>query len=575
MHLVKRGVIIVRRKTRLLVATMVAACLMLPIAAFGTSANGDRQWTVLMYFGADKDDLYQATEFGMNQALKGFQDAKKFGGADLTKTSVVVLIDGPSNGDTEVYELTETGLNPRTSDAFGTGNVEKDMTSPETLRTFINWGRGAFPAEHTMLILKNGHAWCGICPDMTDNQGDEKLLMPIEDVRWALEQVNGGTGKIPLVDAVVFDGDNMGSIEVAYELRKVTNYTVGSQQQVPLEGLPYYLFVYDLAVAGAMDSETACITMVNDYVKYYNNTKGTKPTYDKLLANSQMAVTGAVFRMGPSGALMEGVVDSFEAFLRYMISGELPDTIRVKAEGVLGEDTVQDILNQWKYPDATGDWSFIPINRNNIASSRDKALIGKMNDQQGYEWLPDVYTWLWSISALVNYEDYGDPDPPSGDVPPETIPEWYELTDPFVRLLLEDFMNKFGYVEPGIYRGVWHPDYLTEEPGALVWIAQSQILDRSGNSFPHGLNIWFPPTWLQWDDEDAWSLLFNKPMTYSYWGIGVWLGTGEVIYLPAEYYCIDCPVSYENIGLDFVASSCTSWIEFLGMYYDSRMLVYT
>jgi len=461
---------------------------------------------------------------------------------------------------------------------------EKKMTDPETLVTFLEWGLYAYSAPNTMLVLKNGHAWCGICPDVTDNSqaGGEKILMPIEDVRWALETVNGGPEADPKIDAVVFDGDNMGSIEIAYELRKVTNYFVGSQQQVPLEGFPYYLFMYDLAVDATMDVETACITMVDDYVRYYNNTKGVKPTFDKLLANSQMAVTGAVFRMGPGGELVEDVVESFDAFLRYMIDGTVPAPILAVAVAELGEAVVEEKLAQWLYPDPTTSedvWSFIPINRNNIASSRDKALIGKMNDQQGYEWLPDVYTWLWSISTLVNYEDYGDPDPPSGDVPPETIPEWYELTDPFVRLLLEDFMSKFGYVEPGIYRGVWDPQYLTEEltgePGALVWVSQSQILDRSGNSFPHGLNIWFPPTWLQWDDEDAWSLLFNKPMTYSYWGIGVWLGTGELVYLPAEYYCIDCPVSYEDIGLDFVESSCTSWIEFVGIYYESRMLVYT
>jgi hypothetical protein len=372
------------------------------------------------------------------------------------------------------------------------------------------------------------------------------------------------------VDVLVFDGDNMGSIEVAYQLREVTDYFVGSQQQVPLEGLPYYLFTKELATTPTMGVEPACIRMVEDFVLYYNNTKGNKQIYDKLLANSQMAVTGAVFRMGVDGERIEAVVSSFDAYLDYMLHGILPDEIVTQAEE-LGID-VQAKLDQWYYPDPTSGefvWAWIPLNRNNISSARDCALIGKINDQQGYEWLPDAYTWLWSISALSNYEVYGDAIPPSGDV--VVIPGVEKLKDPFVRLLLEDFMKVFGYEEPGIYRGILRPTEITAD-GALVWVAQSQILDRSGNSFPHGLNIWFPPSWLQWDEDDEWSSLFTKEMTYAYSGVGVWLGSDEPVLMPAEYYCIDCPVMYQDIGLDFTVD--TLWMEFFGVYYDSRWLIY-
>jgi len=498
----------VRSKTRLAIATMVAAFMMLPVAALGTSAQEPtRDWTVLMYFGAD-NDLYQVTEFGMNQALKGLDEAD----ADPDELAVVVLIDGPTNGDTKVWELTKDSKEDKTSVALGSGNVEKKMTDPQTLVEFLTWAMPAYPAEKTMLILKNGHAWCGICPDGTDNDGDEKILMPIDGLREALETAYDGSDL--WIDALVFDGDNMGSIEVAYELRGVTDYFVGSQQQVPLEGLPYYLFMKDLAADTSMDVEEASITMVEDYVKYYNNTKGSKPIYDKLLANSQMYVTGAVFRMGANGEKMEAVVGAFDNFLDYMLTGTLPQD--VIDEAVVAEIDIDQKLAQWMYPDPTSVepvWAWIPLNRNNISSSRDCALIGKMNDQQGYEWLPDAFTWLRSISALVNYDAYGDSIPPSGDTP--IRPDLDELKDPFVRLLLEDFMVKFGYIDPGIYRSVWRAEDLSGD-GALVWVSQSQILDRSGNSFPHGLNIWFPPTWLQWDDGDAWSDLFNKPMTYTY-----------------------------------------------------------
>jgi len=553
------------RKSRLALVAIVAVCMALPVAAVGALAEDQRSWTVLMYFGAD-NDLYQATEFGFDQTLKALAEAK----ADPAELAVVVLIDGPSNGDTKVFELTKDGAAEKTVEAFGPGNVEQSMTNPATLTEFICWAMPAYPAEKTMLVLKNGHAWCGICPDVTDN-ADEKILMPIDDVRSAIETVYLDAPDL-WIDAIVFDGDNMGSIEVAYELRKVTDYFVGSQQQVPLEGLPYYLFTKHLAESPSMGVEGACIQMTKDYVTYYNNTQGNKQVYDKLLANSQMYVTAAVFRMGEAGEKLEGVVSCFNNYVNYLLSGALPAEVIDEAEDA-GID-VEKKLDQWLYPDpTTGElvWAWIPLSRNNISSARDCSLIGKVNDQQGFEWLPDVYTWLWSMSALSNYDAYGDPVPPSDDIPADEIPPLEELKDPFVRLLLEDFMEAFGYEEPGIYRGVWDAEYLTGE-GALVWVSQSQILDRSGNSFPHGLNIWFPPSWLQWDEDDAWSDLFNKPMTYAYYGIGVWLGTGEVILMPAEYYCIDCPWSYEEIGLDFTSE--TVWMDFFGVYYDSRWLIY-
>jgi len=551
------------RKWALLLA--VALCVTIPASSLSADATerGDATWAVYLYFGADSD-MYQATEFCVDQTLAALKEAN----ADPAEVTVVALVDGPKSGDTKVFELTKSGPVDLTEDALGNKNVERTMTENSTMVEFLTYAMSEFPATNSMLVLKNGHAWCGVCTD-NDNLGNEKLMMPIDGLRYAIEEVYKADDiPNPWIDVIAFDGDNMGSIEVAYELREVTDYFVGSQQQVPLEGLPYYIFMKNLAKDSAMTPRQASVRLVEDYVLYYNNTEGKKQLYPKLISNSQMSVTAAVFEMGVGGVKIEAVVASFDQMLRYMLYGELPETIVTAAEG-LGID-VDAKLAQWVYPAGDdGEWSFIPLNRNNISSSRDKALIGKMNDQQGFEWLPDVYTWLWSISALVNYDVYGDSIPPSGDTP--VRPPLTALKDPFVRMLLEDFMVKFGYKEEGIYRSVLNAANITGD-GALVWVAQSQILNRSGNSFPHGLNIWFPPSWLQWDENDTWTLLFNKPMTYSYWGIVYAYDGDEPVYLPAEYYCIDCPVSYQEIGLDFTAE--TLWMDFFDVYYDSRWIIY-
>lgn len=525
-----------------------------PVSSLSMAGTGnplpdpvEKDWAVYIYCGADNDYDVSA-EFALEQCEKGLAAAD--GVVDPISVHVVMYLDtkGPSN--TVVYDLSSGEAIP--VDMMDNG--ECDSSDSATLMQFLTRAMDHYPSANTMLIVKNGHAWCGVCPD--DDATEEAYLMPINDLARVLSsdeiQERGG------VNVLALDGDNMASIEVAYELRDSCSYLVASQQDMPLDGLPYCLFMEDLASRTVPPSqEDVAATMVDKYVYYYNNTDGKKVLYDHLLSNSQMAVTASVFRMGEEGVKIQAVVDSFNNYLDYMLNGNLPDGMAEDAEN-RGID-VDEKLDQWMFLDpATGEevWAWIPLSRNNISSARDCALIGKMSDQQGYEWLPDVYTWLWSISALSNYEAYGDAIPPSDDTP--LRPELSDLKDPFVRLLLEDFMESFGYEEQGIYRSVLDPTAIDADK-ALVWLSQSQILDRSGNSFPHGLNIWFPPTWLQWDTFD-----YMRTRTYLY--------DGSNVELPAEYYCVDCPFDYNSIKLDFV--EYTMWMDFIAAHYDSRWTIY-
>jgi hypothetical protein len=155
-------------------------------------------------------------------------------------------------------------------------------------------------------------------------------------------------------------------------------------------------------------------------------------------------------------------------------------------------------------------------------------LIGKMADQAGYEWLPDVYQWLNMLVDLVNWDLDGD-----GVLSDD------EILDDILPGLVEDFHATFNE--------------------SLVKMEQCQILNRSGNSWPHGLNIWFPPTWTLWESLD-----YTRSRTYLY--------DGSNVDLPAEYYCVDCPFEYDDIDLDFVDD--TPWMAFFDLYYDSRWVIY-
>ncbi|UCE45367.1 MAG: hypothetical protein JSU93_00250 [Methanobacteriota archaeon] len=547
-------------RNRTLLAIAAAFCVIVPVSSLCAADQSnpppeppvEKDWAVYIYCGAD-NDYEVAALFALDQCIKGLkaaEDAAQEGEGDPISVHVVMYLDGQGSGNTVVYEVTSEGAS--SVDLMAEG--EYDSSDPNTLVEFLTEAMYHYPGDNTLLVVKNGHAWCGVCPD--EESQDAKYLMPIHDLAEAL--MDEGVVESGGVDVLALDGDNMASIEVIYELRNACKYFVGSQQDVPLDGLPYYLFLKDLASETAIpDHAEVARSMVANYVSYYNNTEGKKIGLEHQLSNSQMAVTGSAFRMGEGGANIQPIVDAFNNTLNYMLYGILPEGMAEYAESQ-GVD-VEEKLAQWMYPDiTTGDpvWSWVPLSRNNISSARDCALIGKMSDQAGYEWLPDVYTWQWSLSALSNYDAYGDSDPPSGDTP--LRPDLDELNDPFIRLLLEDFMTVFGYEEEGIYRGIFDPTRIDPD-GALVWLAQSQIFDRSGNSFPHGLNIWFPPTWVQWESLDN-----TRTRTYLY--------DGSNVELPAEYYCIDCPFDYNDIDLDFVAT--TAWMDYFASYYDSRWTIY-
>lgn len=484
---------------------VLAAMMLVPVTGVTRADSGGgpsdelpekRQWSIMIYFGAD-NDYEEIVDFTIGQCYKALSENKNASGID--DLYVVMMVDKKSSKGTWIYSVTPDESSLEAVDSW----PEMNSSDPNTLKTFLEYCDDNYPADNRVLVVKNGHAWCGVCPDETEL--NEDYLMPLDGVAAVLESVKDpqtGEG----IDMIVFDGDNMASLEGVYELRHAVDYFVGSQQDVPLDGFPYYLFLSDLAKAPEMPVKRLAEVIVSDFVYYYNNTDGKKNKLDHLLSNSQMAVTASAFEMGEDGALVEQIAVRFGELINYMLYG--PE-------------------EEWRYNETTGElvpWDWIPLNRNNISSARDFALIGKMGDQAGYEWLPDVYSWFIMLEDLANMYPAVEG----------------ELVDPIFPVLVDAFTDAMN--------------------ASCFKMEQCQILNRSGNSDPHGLNIWFPPSWTQWE-----YLNYTRERTYLY--------DGSKVPLPAEYYCIDCPFDYDECGLDLVES--TNWMAFFEVYYDSRWLIYS
>jgi hypothetical protein len=113
------------------------------------------------------------------------------------------------------------------------------MGSPQTLADFTAWAKKFYPAQRYCLIIWNhGNGWRrGIDEDYLTRgvSYDDETNNHIDT--WQLQQAIGGTKW----DILSWDASLMQMMEVAYEVREVAKYVVGSEESPPGEGLPYDL----------------------------------------------------------------------------------------------------------------------------------------------------------------------------------------------------------------------------------------------------------------------------------------------------------------------------------------------
>ena len=96
-----------------------------------------------------------------------------------------------------------------------------------------------------------------------DGSTSNSILLP--DMVEAMESV----GKT--FDFILFDACYMGSVEVCYEFRNVTNYQISSVMEVPAYGFPYNKFMKYLFQGTAESYIQVCRSFVDYYKSEYNS----------------------------------------------------------------------------------------------------------------------------------------------------------------------------------------------------------------------------------------------------------------------------------------------------------------
>ncbi|MCK4339808.1 MAG: hypothetical protein KAW87_07475 [Candidatus Cloacimonetes bacterium] len=198
----------------------------------------ESEWTVLVYIAADN------TLF--NAAFKDINEMEAVGSSD--SVNIIVQVDPvdpdvyPSSyfdfGEARRYFITHD----ENSDSIGSTLLydlgEINSADPTEVSDFANWGFSTYPSEKRMLILwDHGNGWSkddgitkSVCNDY--NSGDN-ISVADGELKQAISNINYH------LDILAFDACLMQMPEVIGEIYEYCDFVIGSEDEIPEDGLPY------------------------------------------------------------------------------------------------------------------------------------------------------------------------------------------------------------------------------------------------------------------------------------------------------------------------------------------------
>lgn len=243
-------------------------------AAARPAAQGEAEWTLMLYQDADDEILER-------DIMIDFNEAERVGSTD--QVNIVAQVDryvGAFDGmgdwtSTKRFYLTQDD----NLDEIGSEELadlgEVNMADGQTLVDFITWAVANFPARKYALIMSDhGAGWPGGFGDpdpgglgvddvlLAQNFGDQLYLMEIDR---SLEAARAQAG-IDQFEFVGFDACLMAQLEVFNALVPHARYSVASQETEPALGWAYTSFLTELANNPGMDGAELGQHIVNSYI---------------------------------------------------------------------------------------------------------------------------------------------------------------------------------------------------------------------------------------------------------------------------------------------------------------------
>lgn len=207
----------------------------------GLSQTTDSCTLIVYYrpYNNDNDGLAGPSLLQYNSDGKGnINNKKSLQGSDLT----------PSNVISEAYCSTYTEGN-------------HNATDPKTMARVLDQMVKLSPSTNYGLVFgSHGTSWMpGNSVSGRAFGDDAGYNINIPDMADALEEVFSGKQ----LDFILFDACMMGTVEVAYELKDVTDYLIGAVVETHVYGLPY-----DIILPKLFKAEIPYNEVCKDYIDY-------------------------------------------------------------------------------------------------------------------------------------------------------------------------------------------------------------------------------------------------------------------------------------------------------------------
>ncbi|MFQ5865941.1 MAG: clostripain-related cysteine peptidase [bacterium] len=249
------------------------------------------KWTFMVYLDGD-NNLESA-------GIDDFLEMAAVGSSD--EVNIVVQMDrAPGHDDTygdwtgTKRFLIQNGDTPSVAAVQNLG--EENMGDPAVLQDFVEWAVATYPADHYALsIWDHGGGWRVLREKMIeevravtsrgepdwgiaravawdDTDGDKLYLREVQQALEAAKpRILDRSGTLVKLDVVGFDACLMGMVEVAYALRNVANYVVGSEDLEPGDGWPYDTILGDLVATSSFSAEDVADLIVTKYGNAYGS----------------------------------------------------------------------------------------------------------------------------------------------------------------------------------------------------------------------------------------------------------------------------------------------------------------
>lgn len=208
---------------------VVAVVFMVSCKKSSTAPKDTGSWTVMVYGAGNNnlDTLNNTTSY----IIQDVQDMEKVG--TQPGLNIIAMVASLSMGGQAKYYKIEYKPNDNVGqltsqvlDNLGT----RDMSDGTTLKNFINYCKGHYPATHYLLVIDDhGGGWQGTCSDDMNGGGG---LLTMEELRQAIS-----TSDLQHVDVITFHACLMAALESAYELRNVASYMTACQFSMPMENV--------------------------------------------------------------------------------------------------------------------------------------------------------------------------------------------------------------------------------------------------------------------------------------------------------------------------------------------------